>query len=96
MKELSECFALVLCVVVFRIFHLVKKEEVVVVSDLIRETSNKISGIVLILYITISYIYINVQPIMTVQEPIEWKMIVQRIIYGKVELDSGSTTPTSI
>ena len=96
MKELSECFALVLlCVVVFRIFHLVKKEEVVV-SDLIRETSNKISGIVLILYITISYIYINVQPIMTVQEPIEWKMIVQRIIYGKVELDSGSTTPTSI
>ena len=26
---------------------------------------------------------------MTVQEPIEWKMIVQRIIYGKVELDSG-------
>ena len=76
-------------VVVFRIFHLVKKEEVVV-SDLIRETSNKISGIVLILYITISYIYINIQPIMTVQEPIEWKMIVQRIIYGKVELDSGN------
>ena len=27
---------------------------------------------------------------MTVQEPIEWKMIVQRIIYGKVELDSGN------
>ena len=86
MKELSECFALVLCVVVFRIFHLVKKEEVVV-SDLIRETSNKISGIVLILYITICY----VPPIpMTVQEPIEWKMIVQIIIYGKVELDSGN------
>ena len=55
------CSCITMCVVftvvvVFRIFHLVKKEEVVV-SDLIRETSNKISGIVLILYITISYIY---------------------------------------